>query len=326
MIPSLTGPLTPLQDPRHVLGSRGAFDRTSEFFSTADSFRRQGTGSQFAESIVAPMPITAVNFNKAAMELSQMISNTKTKLENLEKIAQARTLFNDPSEQIAQLTTIIKADINSISQEVDILAKYGAEHQTGLKQVDGHTNGVVKDLKTKVADQTKMFQSILKIRSANMRTQDTRRGQYSAVSSASPAQFGMRQRPVAVSYQEMASSQSSSYQTPAQMNQEQTQSLLHAPQRGADIYLESRATAITEIDSTIQELGEMYQRLATIVSMQGEQISRIDDNVVLTLGNVEGAHEQLVMYWDRMRSNRSLIIKVFLALIVFAVLFLGVIA
>jgi syntaxin 5 len=112
----------------------------------------------------------------------------------------------------------------------------------------------------------------------------------------------------------------------AQLDQEQSQALLVAPSRGADVYLESRATAISNIDSTIQELGEMYQRLATIVSMQGEQIRRIDDNVVVTMGNVEGAHEQLVMYWDRMRSNRGLIIKVFLALIVFAIFFIGVIA
>ena len=112
----------------------------------------------------------------------------------------------------------------------------------------------------------------------------------------------------------------------AQIHAEQTQALWPASSRRADAYLESRASAITNIDSTIQELGEMYQRLATIVSMQGEQIHRIDDNVVLTMGNVEGAHEQLVMYWDMMRSNRGLIFKIFLALIVFAVFFIGFIA
>jgi len=126
-----------------------------------------------------------------------------------------------------------------------------------------------------------------------------------------------------VASQEMYASSPSAQ---AQLDQEQSQALLVAPSRGADVYLESRATAISNIDSTIQELGEMYQRLATIVSMQGEQIRRIDDNVVVTMGNVEGAHEQLVMYWDRMRSNRGLIIKVFLALIVFAIFFIGVIA
>src|SRR5689334_9397864 len=113
-----------------------------------------------------------------------------------------------------------------------------------------------------------------------------------------------------------------SYSSQTQLNQEQSQALLAAPTRTSDAYLESRSNAITNIDSTIQELGEMYQRLATIVSMQGEQIRRIDDNVILTMGNVEGAHEQLIMYWDRMRSNRGLIIKVFIALIVFAFFFI----
>jgi hypothetical protein len=61
-------------------------------------------------------------------------------------------------------------------------------------QVDGHALGVIKDLKTKVAEQMKMFQDVLKIRSANMRSQDSRRGQYSAAPAPS-AGFGMRHRP-----------------------------------------------------------------------------------------------------------------------------------
>jgi syntaxin 5 len=43
-----------------------------------------------------------------------------------------------------------------------------------------------------------------------------------------------------------------------------------------DQYLGQRATAIESIESTIQELGQIFSQLATMVAQQGETVQRID--------------------------------------------------
>lgn len=44
----------------------------------------------------------------------------------------------------------------------------------------------------------------------------------------------------------------------------------------SDQYLGQRATAIESIESTIQELGQIFTQLATMVAQQGETVQRID--------------------------------------------------
>ena len=44
-------------------------------------------------------------------------------------------------------------------------------------------------------------------------------------------------------------------------------------------YLQERSNAIETIESTIQEVGNLFQQLAHMVQEQGETIQRIDDNV-----------------------------------------------
>lgn len=56
---------------------------------------------------------------------------------------------------------------------------------------------------------------------------------------------------------------------------QQMQMQAYAPQQ-QDQYLGQRATAIESIESTIQELGQIFTQLATMVAQQGETVQRID--------------------------------------------------
>lgn len=58
-------------------------------------------------------------------------------------------------------------------------------------------------------------------------------------------------------------------------NDQQMQMQAYAPQQ-QDQYLGQRATAIESIESTIQELGQIFTQLATMVAQQGETVQRID--------------------------------------------------
>ena len=85
--------------------------------------------------------------------------------------------------------------------------------------------------------------------------------------------------------------------------------------------IESRSQAIESIESTIAELGQIYQHFAHILTSQREAIQRIDENVIDAEMNVEGAHGQLLRYYENISSNRWLMLKIFGAVIFFFLLY-----
>ena len=65
------------------------------------------------------------------------------------------------------------------------------------------------------------------------------------------------------------------------------------------------------MQSTLAELGTMFQRFSSILSEQGEAISLIDSNVEASLMHAEDAHDQLFAYKKNILNNRGLILKTF---------------
>lgn len=93
-----------------------------------------------------------------------------------------------------------------------------------------------------------------------------------------------------------------------------------------DSYLTSRQEALNQVESTIVELGNIFQQLAHMVQEQGEMAVRIDENVDDTLTNVEAGQAQLLKYLNTISSNRWLLLKVFgiiMAAIMFFLLFVA---
>ena len=88
-----------------------------------------------------------------------------------------------------------------------------------------------------------------------------------------------------------------------------------------DNYLSSRSTAIESIESTIAELGGIFQQLAQMVAQQGETVQRIDADTSDIANNVGGAQRELLKYYTNMTGNRALMLKVFGVLIIFFVRF-----
>ncbi|RHY23005.1 hypothetical protein DYB32_009332, partial [Aphanomyces invadans] len=86
-------------------------------------------------------------------------------------------------------------------------------------------------------------------------------------------------------------------------------------------YADSRAEAVTNIQSHIVELGELFQRLSVMISAQGESVRIIDENVDDAVRNVDQGTRQLEIFRNNL-SNSALMMKVGGILLVFVVLFL----
>jgi syntaxin 5 len=89
----------------------------------------------------------------------------------------------------------------------------------------------------------------------------------------------------------------------------------------SDNYVQERAETMQNIESTIIELGGIFQQLATMVKEQEEMVERIDTNVQDVEMNVEAAHGEILKYFQSVTKNRWLMIKIFGILIMFFIFF-----
>lgn len=88
-----------------------------------------------------------------------------------------------------------------------------------------------------------------------------------------------------------------------------------------DTYVQQRAETMHNIESTIVELGGIFQQLAHMVKEQDEAIGRIDANIMEAEMNVEAGHREIMKYFQNITGNRALMFKIFGVLIFFFIFF-----
>ena len=84
-----------------------------------------------------------------------------------------------------------------------------------------------------------------------------------------------------------------------------------------------REQEVNQMQSTLADLGKMFQQLGGLVAEQGNTIDRIDDNIEAASVNVSEAHGQLTKFQRSLAGQRGLILKTFGVLFFLIVLFFG---
>ncbi|KAJ9702436.1 hypothetical protein PVL29_004257 [Vitis rotundifolia] len=326
-------------------------DRTPEFLNVAErlkkSFLSTQNGANSASKAEEQRFAVAVQseFNKRASKIGFGIHQTSQQLSKLAKLAKRTSVFDDPTMEIQELTAVIKQDITALnSAVVDLQLLSNSRNESGNISSDttSHSTTVVDDLKNRLMSTTKEFKDVLTMRTENLKVHENRRQLFSTASKDSTNPF-VRQRPLATRSAASASaspppwangSPSSSQLFPGKQIDGESQPLIQQQQQQQqqqlvplqDSYMQSRAEALQNVESTIHELSSIFNQLATLVSQQGELAIRIDENMDDTLANVEGAQGALLKYLHSISSNRWLMIKIFFVLIFFLMVFLFFVA
>ncbi|KAI9028479.1 t-SNARE [Hyaloraphidium curvatum] len=338
-----------------VAPPRSVQDRTAEFFATVEGIvdrmeqggtlgpqeRRRLLGSPAranspngalvgpGKSALAGQVAARTQFAREAAAIGKDINQTMDKLGKLAKLAKRKTLFDDRPEEINQLMFVIKQDIGRINARIASLqTSFKQPPQPGSpqfsgKQAEDHARNVVVSLQGKLAETSSTFKDILEMRTQNLKDQKQRRDQYGFA--PLPAN-GPSLAPATDSPLYHANGPSSSTLPPPPSEHVidfgggfQSQELVQAG--ASQDYISSRAQAIESIESTIAELGQIYSNFMTVLAGQRETVQRIDEHIQDVELNVEGAHNQLLKYYQGLQSNRWLVIKVLFTLIFFFMVF-----
>lgn len=260
-------------------------------------------------------------FMLIAKTIGKNISSTYAKLEKLTLLAKRKSLFNDKPTEIQELTYIIKEDLNSLNQQIAKLQQV-AKHQkdvvsNGHNHLVTHSSSVVLALQSKLASMSTEFKNVLEVRTENLKQAKSRREQYSGAGSTASMGGPHQQGSVLLADEQCAIDMNSIGESPQQ--QQQKQMMLYEDQ--SDQFVQSRAETMQNIESTIVELGGIFQQLAHMVQEQEEMVERIDANILDTELHVESAHREILKYFQSVTSNRWLMIKIFAVLIFFFIFF-----
>uniref|UniRef100_A0A7S3ZBX2 t-SNARE coiled-coil homology domain-containing protein n=1 Tax=Lotharella globosa TaxID=91324 RepID=A0A7S3ZBX2_9EUKA len=251
------------------------------------------------------------DFLAAAGHIDRGIQMTYARVAEIRKLASQRSVFNDREDKIADLRQLLKRDFEALGKDIESLE----QRTTNDPQIGAHTHtrshakAVVNGLKTKVTQATKQFAQILQKQTKMLQEESNRRRRFE--SSKTVGQLRMRRRAV-----------DGFWKKNDQATHSEKLRLQQLQQQESDMkYLDRRASAIQNIESTLNELGSVYNKMATIVASQQEIAIRIDENMSSTLEQTELGHNELMKYFSAISGNRSFILKIFGILIAVALLF-----
>ncbi|XP_039248948.1 syntaxin-5-like [Styela clava] len=297
-------------------------DRTVEFQSVVKSLKSRQSNGGVPHKAQNNALKNRSEFSTFAKRIGRDISKTYEKLEKLTLLCKKRSLFDDRPVEIQELTYIIKQDITSLKKQIAQLEQVVSARSSGHKDIQKHSSSIVRTLRSKLASMSDNFKSVLEVRRENMKQQKLRKDQFSTtnLSSSMPpsAMQGNRGSVLIMDEQRNSSGDVSiSMDGSSPSTSQDTMQLLDQQ----DAYIQERASTMETIESTIVELGTIFQQLATMVKEQEEQIMRIDSNVEESELNIEAAHGEILKYFQSVTSNRWLMAKIFLTLIAFFIIF-----
>ena len=251
-----------------------------------------------------------VDFMRRSREASRDLCTTYHKLEELNRLARKTTIFDweETSRQLNDLVGVIKQDIHNLNRQIEDLRRYQMNglHQNTNQNMESHSKTVILNLQQQLATMSGSFKNTLEIRTQNNQQQKLRRQQFSS--------------PDTNTLLNQTSNSATVLDLGASGPMQKQQQLL-TYQDNSIQFLEERANAMQSVESTIVELGQIFNQLATMVQQQEEMITRIDTNITDTSLNVESAHQSLLQYFQSVSNNRWLMIKVFGVLFTFFMVF-----
>lgn len=294
-------------------------NRTVEFQQCVNTFNKRNKSQHINNQQVAPPNIKRSEFQTRASKIAKDISHTSELLGKLALLAKKKPLFDDKPIEISELTYVIKQDIVKIEKNLKNLQDYlKTGNENSNEELKTNSKNIVQLLNTKMKNVSGNFKEVLETRQKNELENKSRKEKFfstlqqqqqhtnSATTVASDNPFLM----------DIPSGENNALLS---LPQDQQLQLL---EEQSSQYLQDRNLAVETIESTINEVGNLFQQLATMVNEQSEVIQRIDTNVEDIDLNITGAQRELLKYFNSINQNRWLYLKIFGVLIVFFILWI----
>lgn len=286
-------------------------DRTQEFFDCVQTF----------SGVVLTRPHKLQQdpsqFGEAAKKVSERIINTTARVRSLAKLVRQST-FGRAQNEIQRIRISVGEDLDNLDSELKILEEF-KETQSTNPHAAKHGEAVVGNLRGQVMAATANFRDVLKATADNLQKKNqTNKIYFSEKKKKKKKNAKKYLLPRRGADNKILEEIEPLITNETAPSQQQDQLLMT---RESDDYYMNREEAVKNIEKTVAELGQMYERFGSILAEQEQQTVRIRNDVDDYAANMDEAQTMLQKMFTDLSSNKWLVIQLMTILLFFLVFF-----
>jgi len=231
---------------------------------------------------VPPPPQGKSSFSLQSGEIRKYLNATTSKLERLAKLASSKSVFDDPTSEIEELSFVVKGDIKQLQSRVSQLQGLLNQKKGGNAQMDKHSEAVVGAMQAQLMRATNGFKDVLMSRAENMKNQQDRRGQFGGKMGS----FGQSLGAAAGSPSKQGPTVSSMFATPQQSSEMRARKPLLGGGGGSSLShldVEDAEEPLSDEDECVINVPSMAQMQMVPQNSYGEARAEAVENIQKTM-------------------------------------------
>ena len=285
-------------------GGAAAIDRTRDFLKlTNDALVSAPAAAPHSAMPVRPRPSQkALLFTQKASQISKGIQTCAMLLSRLTSAARAQSLFSEDGDERGRLSITVKNELNDVKKQLYDLQTWLSANDLGQgKDSKLHSEAIVKTMGDKLLDSGNVFERLLRSRKSNLVEQSERK----KIFGGDDVDLGKPMR----------------FDTPpsGEGHDIEAQQTLVIPD---STYVRSRVEAINQVEKHISELGQAMGTLANLISQQDHTVDALANNVDSANVDLRAGFRELERYYNSIRGNQQLVMRLFMVVVSFCLFFL----
>lgn len=234
-------------------------------------------------------------FSELSQDINSRLLHSSETIDTLRSLIRGGNILGQDDLQIQELIVTLNKELAIIDQKIKEIER--------LKSQPQHAEKVAQGLRRNLASVTEDFKSVIQERGEMIEKLAERRRRNIGATSYSPSYSNS-------SFSTVYGGNDDEVEIPMATNQ----MLVEQQQERYDM--------VRNVEQSISEITDMLVRLTEIIASHDYSIDRIDDMANDTMNSLERGQAELEKYWGRVKSNKCLMLKIFLILIVFALIFI----
>lgn len=257
-------------------------NRTSEFFTYLSNAGPQNVSAPRNQKLKS-------KFFELADEISSQIAQTSSICNRLNTLVSGDNILGEDDKEISELMIMLKVDIENIEQQINTAERMQREApQAGL---------VAQQLRKSLLEINTQFRSVVE-----------KRAHITSQTAAKRSKYG--------GYTYARQSFNTVYN-----NDDEIEIPINQLQQEENNLIE-RLGLVRDVESSITSIAQMMARLSTVIADQDTTIMRIDESTLEALNNMKAGESELTKYRDKVMKNKWFILKIFVVLFIFALIFI----
>ena len=231
----------------------------------------------------------ASKFIQQSKEINMRLQNAISVVHQLNSLVNGNNVLGENDPKIQQMIIQLQGELSFVDVQINELEK--------MPSTQNHTASMAQTLRKSLADVTKEFKQTIQVRGENISKINQRRKKIGNINQ---------------SFNNFSTSYSP----------DEVEIILPQNDLIMTEHLEDRYNMVRDVEISVTKISEMFSKLSQIIASHDYEIERIDQNTRLALDNFTSGQKQLEQYFDKVKNNKWLILKIFAILIVFALVFI----